>query len=152
MTPFDNWNLFGFQPSEFLPTAWELLPWSFLADYFSNIGDCLTAWSTVTDKVEVAYINRTIVQKTVFHGACVEDVAGTDSRNSGWKRTLGIVTGGSSDTTRKVVQRGIGQGNPPLPTFQLNTNLGAGQLANIAALLGQANALHGQRAPRNWHR
>jgi len=28
---------------EFLPTAWELTPWSFLSDYFINIGDILNA-------------------------------------------------------------------------------------------------------------
>lgn len=35
----------GFAPKDFLPTAWELLPWSFVIDYFTNIGDVISAYS-----------------------------------------------------------------------------------------------------------
>nr|UJQ85462.1 MAG: hypothetical protein 1 [Leviviridae sp.] len=35
----------AFDWREILPTAWELLPWSFLADYFGNIGDVIAAAS-----------------------------------------------------------------------------------------------------------
>jgi hypothetical protein len=35
----------GLSPRAFVPTLWEILPWSFLIDYFTNIGDVLTAWS-----------------------------------------------------------------------------------------------------------
>lgn len=33
----------GFAPDQWIPTAWELLPYSFLADYFANIGDIIYA-------------------------------------------------------------------------------------------------------------
>lgn len=36
---------YGFRPSEFLPTLWELIPYSFLVDYFTNIGDIVSSWS-----------------------------------------------------------------------------------------------------------
>lgn len=39
---FQYW---GVTPSEILPTAWELIPYSFVIDYFSNIGDVISAWS-----------------------------------------------------------------------------------------------------------
>jgi len=38
----------GVTPSEVLPTAWELIPWSFLIDYFTNIGDLISAYSQPT--------------------------------------------------------------------------------------------------------
>lgn len=33
----------GFKLDEFVPTLYELLPWSFLVDYFTNIGDIVSA-------------------------------------------------------------------------------------------------------------
>jgi len=33
----------GFDLANVIPTAWELLPWSFFIDYFSNIGDVISA-------------------------------------------------------------------------------------------------------------
>lgn len=38
-------SLFGFRPESFVPTVWELTPWSFLIDYFANIGEVLEGWS-----------------------------------------------------------------------------------------------------------
>lgn len=40
-----NARLWGFDPRDFVPTIWELIPYSFLIDYFTNIGDVLEAWS-----------------------------------------------------------------------------------------------------------
>lgn len=37
-------RLSGFSLAEFVPTAWELLPYSFVVDYFSNIGDILNSF------------------------------------------------------------------------------------------------------------
>lgn len=36
---------YGFKPEEFVPTVWELIPYSFLVDYFTNIGGILSSWS-----------------------------------------------------------------------------------------------------------
>jgi len=36
---------YGWNPTEFVPTLWELIPGSFLVDYFTNIGDILSSWS-----------------------------------------------------------------------------------------------------------
>jgi len=38
-------DAFGLTVHEFLPTIWELIPYSFMVDYFTNIGDCLSAWA-----------------------------------------------------------------------------------------------------------
>lgn len=56
-------ELSGFNFAEFIPTAWELVPWSFLIDYFSNIGDVLEAFATPTDNIY--FINKTIRTSTV---------------------------------------------------------------------------------------
>jgi hypothetical protein len=51
-------KLFGFSPEQFLPTAWELVPWSFLIDYFTNIGDIINGWSSLL--VPLKWCNRTV--------------------------------------------------------------------------------------------
>lgn len=38
-------HLWGFDPSMIVPTVWELIPYSFLIDYFTNIGKVLDSWS-----------------------------------------------------------------------------------------------------------
>lgn len=48
----------GFDASQIIPTAWELLPWSFFIDYFSNIGDVLNAHSV--DLKNVVWLNKSI--------------------------------------------------------------------------------------------
>jgi hypothetical protein len=46
----------------FIPTVWELIPYSFVADYFGNIGDCLEALAF--NKADIIYCNR-ILKTTV---------------------------------------------------------------------------------------
>lgn len=39
---------FGFGVREFLPTAWEIIPWSFAVDYFTNVSDIINGLSYCT--------------------------------------------------------------------------------------------------------
>lgn len=45
-------QLCGFDLRSFAPTAWELIPWSFAVDYFTNIGDVISAYSHNTSIVK----------------------------------------------------------------------------------------------------
>ncbi len=47
----------GFRTRDFLPALWEWIPYSFLVDYFSNIGDIIEAASIV--RSDVAWMART---------------------------------------------------------------------------------------------
>lgn len=45
-----------------VPTVWELLPWSFVIDYFSNIGDVIG--STALVQANIAWANKTTRRNT----------------------------------------------------------------------------------------
>lgn len=44
-------KLFGFEPENFVPTMWNIAPWSWLVDYFTNVGEILEAHYTVKDDI-----------------------------------------------------------------------------------------------------
>jgi hypothetical protein len=52
-------SMSGFDLRSFVPTMWELVPFSFLVDYFTNIGDCLLSWTADTDLVKVLWRTQT---------------------------------------------------------------------------------------------
>lgn len=56
-------DLLGFTPRSFAPTAWELIPYSFLVDYFTNIGGVINAWSN--QNTDFAWIARTVRRSSV---------------------------------------------------------------------------------------
>lgn len=53
-----NAHLFGFRPEEIVPTIWELIPYSFLVDYFINIGEIINGWSY--QRTGLAWTLRTV--------------------------------------------------------------------------------------------
>jgi hypothetical protein len=54
----------GLAPRSFLPTLWEVFPWSFAVDYFSNVGEVIAAWSNQT--LLLAWGRETLIRKRIF--------------------------------------------------------------------------------------
>lgn len=63
--------LYGFNAEEFVPTIWEIVPWSFLVDYFVNVGDVLEA--TFFNSGQVTWTSRSDVLKNVYSASAVLD-------------------------------------------------------------------------------
>lgn len=148
-TRWDNWALFGFSTEQFIPTLWELLPWSFLVDYFTNIGDVLN--SICTSTAGVTYVNCTTIRTSYFKGVLKSDPFAVQN-NPGSNFTFIDSAGspGGFNHSRRLVSRSAGSGIS-YPSLQFESGLSSGQLGNVAALLASCRALHPQN-PRPLHR
>lgn len=122
-------HLGGFNLSEVLPTIWETIPWSFLADYFSNIGDVISAVTTSTSNV--AWWNRTTSQEVrhAYSQAWVEDGDPSWSVGTVVKSPLML-------NINKIIVRDGAAPEIPSVTFSLPGK--RNQFYNMAALITQS--------------
>jgi hypothetical protein len=122
-----NLSKFGFRPlRDFLPTLWELIPYSFLVDYFTNIGDIIQQASFIqSDLAWYCRTTRDWSEMTPRQFTAIPAAGGdfvmTASRGEAWA------------FARKEVART----KPALNSFQLQFSLpgsDSSAWANIAAL------------------
>jgi hypothetical protein len=134
---------YGFTPTEFFPTAWELLPWSFLIDYFTNVGDIITA--NITSTSDVAWVDKSVVIHKQY-------AVGFSPANDYMKGLVGYKGSGGDGTVAKLDSRKWTRSpNVGLPFGTLEFSLPGifAPWANMSALWAQANAsIHPQRRPR----
>lgn len=83
---------FGLTFSEFVPTLWELIPYSFLVDYVSNIGD--------------------IIEALAFNRASLLWTATGELRGSRIKSDLKITIGSSVGANQYITDRTTNTGTP----------------------------------------
>lgn len=80
----ENW---GLTLSDVVPTVWELIPYSFLVDYFTNVGDVLSAMSSST--AGLRWVNRTMRSTstvTIYRKPTI-------GSNLSWAKVSGFVLG-----------------------------------------------------------
>jgi len=125
----------GLTLSQFVPTLWEVCPWSFLADYFTNIGDIINAGATNTS--DVIWACKTVRSESIFTGS--ESPDSSVSFNNG--STARIVTGSPCTFVSKhvVVTRSIPVLS--LPRFEVSVPGNPTQWINMAALGASARKL-----------
>lgn len=141
-TATDRFARYGFTPSEFAPTAWELLPWSFLIDYFANIGDLINAEATST--ADVAWCNRTVIRAVTSERTLAWSSKSIAPGYSSWTIDLLDSSPSVSVWKRKSIDRGVS--GVPQPSLTFSYPRSAKRLLNCAALLAQVGiALHPQR-------
>lgn len=126
----------GFTLRSFVPSAWELIPMSYVADYFFNIGNALEAWCFTNGSV--AWYCRTTRLKSVrIHQGQVR-VPPTPGG-------LGQLISFAGDPGRVVITRtsllrGIPSGYTPSLAFVLPERNLLERLANVSSLLVQARS------------
>lgn len=118
-------ELSGFTLENFVPSIWNLLPSSFLVDYFFNVGDVLEA--TFTDKSGIIWISKTNIRENVESAYLM--VAGGSGNIAG--NFLG-----SYEATARLVGRAP-LASLPVPAFETTVpDLLSLKWLNISALMG----------------
>jgi len=121
----------GFYPENFLPDMWELMPYSFVIDYFSNIGAIIDA-SSIVDSALVYACGTTraenidVIKSTGIQSLAVPELVKSSSHSS------------CSMTVKQVwVERYVVESLVPSLEFRL-PNFGSKQALNVAALIYQS--------------
>lgn len=122
---------FGLDFESFAPTVYELVPWSFVLDYFLNVQDLMNAAFTV--RSELIYASQTEIRETV--NTHLIKWNGTYSVSA--MRSPGVIKNnvGVFTETVKVIERECSLQFPPL----VFTVPARNQLINMAALLASHN-------------
>jgi hypothetical protein len=126
---------FGFTWADFVPDVWNCLPWSFVLDYFANIGEILECGFTGRDNLTWCY--QTDISRTLQKTECQLDVKKV-AINAG-TRLVYYVPGphmGYVVVERTGITRTRGVTLPLIPTFTASLP-GMKQGFNLAALLTQ---------------
>lgn len=129
-------QLLGFEPRKWVPAIWEVVPWSFLIDYCTNVQNILEAASANVSGV--TWISRTVTKQTTREVEATFKKAFAYQQLSGynaaWDQNVTGTHGGRYKRVRTTMARTVpaALGVPPLVVdFNLNTK----QLTNIFALL-----------------
>lgn len=90
-------DVLGFNPGNFVPSVWELIPFSFVVDYFTNVGNIIGAATFVNS--ELAWVSKTTRQIAILKRSSVWDksLSNPSSGKLGWGGS-----GGYSWETRKI--------------------------------------------------
>jgi hypothetical protein len=139
-----NW---GVHTSQFVPTAWELLPWSFLADYFGNIGDILNYDNSLNQKL----IWCSKGTKREYTSECtINEWPGEARRQLGNKRFISSFGSESYAAWKRIVVTRAKSKPRDLTLSDITLKLPglSTQWLNMAALLGSANSVNAQRFNR----
>lgn len=122
-------RIFGFTKQEFIPTIWELIPFSFVVDYFVNVGDLIMFANT--DFSSVKWMSRTQRFHTEWSNYSIMDTSNPSQLKS-WEG--GLELGSTFLTVTDVTRSVVSPYFLSLPAyFSLPGN--AVKWANMAALL-----------------
>jgi hypothetical protein len=106
----------------FVPTIWDLLPYSWIADYFVNVGDILRALSFQTNNL--AWGNLTI-RTTNEYRYSTSMIDNYYSGPGGWRSIVRTASGGNPSVSRVNFQRTGISPDSLVPSVQFSLPLGS---------------------------
>lgn len=121
---------FGLIATEFVPAVWELIPWSFVVDYFTNIGDILNAVTTSTS--DVAWICKVVRAEAIYNWVAKVDDKRLKDDSPNLIVTCTGFPGQWSSSNKTVVRSSVL--SLPIPVFTVSVPSSPFQWVNLAAL------------------
>lgn len=130
---------FGLQLADLPATIWELIPGSFLFDYWLNVGDILDAISVQT--TDFVFLGQSTKKRTVTNLESVGFVHVTDSIPPKFVGTpLVTVTGGTCTGSRVVFTRSKIEPTALIPSLTFSIPGAGRKWVNMSALAAQAES------------
>jgi len=124
-------ELSGFNLESFVPSVYNLIPWSFAVDYFSNLGDVISAATTCQSNV-IGYV-RSTRELTTREESYAFDFGRSKANVAGFDFVQHGADLGHLSYKRTTFNRVVGS-SVPVPDLLL-TLPGERQFANLAALV-----------------
>lgn len=125
----------GLSPRAFAPTLWELLPWSFVVDYFTNVGDVITAWSNQNAGLAWCCLTTRRTRQAASYG-----VRNGATNGAYAKIYLDTFIGGHSEASNSRVDRAPSS-YVPVPSIHFEMPGFGKKWLNLAALAANRRAL-----------
>lgn len=119
----------GFRLAEFVPTLWELLPWSWAVDYFTNVGEIINA--AYFDRSDLVWCSKTQLCTTEQVSSWALNFSETKKRVP--ETQTATSTGGSFTTTNLLFRRD--PVNPGVPSLVLELPTSPWRYINLLAAL-----------------
>nr|UJQ84920.1 MAG: hypothetical protein 1 [Leviviridae sp.] len=119
----------GFNLREIIPTIWELLPWSFLIDYVSNIGDVIAANAVSLSNVAWSYLVTRRKSKRVISALC------SKAKVASWDFRAKFVNGNDYLSSSSIVEVKREAASIPFGELRFSLPDRKRQYQNMAALL-----------------
>lgn len=124
----------GLTLNDAAPTVWELIPWSFFVDYFSNIGDIIEAWSYPRAKIAwVSRVERKIRKQACFWAYNPARTAQQYAGNSYIITSANVRDGHQISTTKEILRTASVE--IAVPTLSIQLPSLTRQFLNIGALV-----------------
>lgn len=120
----DSW---GVSTRDFLPTVWELIPYSFLADYFTNVGEIIDGFSYCLGNL--VYLSKSTKKRSRCSTAGISMVAGINSDTISHSESLD-----PSFQQRTTFNRNMVDSSSLIPSFTVKLPGSSTRFLNIAAL------------------
>jgi len=122
----------GFTPWNIIPTAWELVPWSFMVDYFSNVGDVLTALTFPSTAMRWGITSRRQSATRQIIGIWIDEATAKSTVTPSRYRGCSVQGCQSGVIRRSEVSRRLD--TPSLPTLHMKLGGNIRHVLNIGAL------------------